>query len=506
MDGVASGTAIYLPIEGIQDLTLDWRSGHVASLCLMLKHISGSTRLKRLHIELPDELEDNFSLLSSVAQALDTLPNLRTLHLPTALAVQSNVWNSLRDLPSLHTFACTRFDEFSPRDFVNNFGLHLPSLKSGFASLARLTCTITYEEAMSLTKPAATHPPLKELSLNVHGAEAPASAVSLISAISESHPDLELLELLFLGHTDPIGRTDITPLFNCKGLLDLRISNDVAANLSDDDYDAITAGLPGLAILQICSNPLPPFSTPAATLLSLSHVAKNCPSIQSVGIYLDTSHARLPDIAALSPFSRTLESISFGDSAVSDTREVALRLSRLFQNCRLSLYNETFARGASRLSVEVPEAAEAVGAVGQNHVLPPHPWSLASSLNSTWDEALFHNPPVVPHALDDWAETDDVGGDVGGGLETWQEVLALALDLRSLVLANNKSFDDRVVVMEGELAQANLAREQLELEFKSLAERNAQLERNTGAAQNPGSSSYVDVKTPKIHRSPRIHS
>lgn len=319
----------FLIPDDVEELQLSLSQESANTLDLVLHRLSYCSRLAELCISVDrDDWNHSSPVVEALAQMLAVMPRLKSLRLPTDLVFNPRVWEVAKKLDSLETLGMP--DDSSASRMAIPQVNHL-ELSNGLASVTTLEVRASCVELEKLLETEITAP-IDSLLVRVFDATSLAQVSLLTMHIGESLPNLHSLELFLDFSSISLNASALMPLTKLKYIIDLHISSDAVSQLSDKDYETLTASLPELKSLRLCPDPVDePHSRP--TIVALHHIARNCRSIKTIAIHIDTTIRTLAYLTAeLTPFSKSLEEISFGLSPVSDEVQVAQQLLLLFMS------------------------------------------------------------------------------------------------------------------------------------------------------------------------------
>lgn len=328
-DGSANATAVLLH-DTIRTLRLLWQLGCTGkSVSLILARIRHCCpHLPNLAIDIDTGIEISDALILEVVETVQSLSQLESLEIPPSFITNTRLWDVLGTLPRLKTLRASE-DRTVTLTTPNVIQSSL-TFNNNFLSLCMLDLSTTFPTAISLFTGSPPRDTVSSVVLRISGPQGISSTVGdLLPAITKAVPGLKTLCVALDFDDMRITLTDITPLMSVKSIRVLRASTDYVALLTDDDYAILATSLPQLEELEI--TPLPKDSTtPPATLLALSHIARHCRQIEQISICLNTADESLPGTSTpLSVFTHTLQRINFGLSIVHG-HQVIYPLARMF--------------------------------------------------------------------------------------------------------------------------------------------------------------------------------
>ncbi|THH01643.1 hypothetical protein EW145_g6874 [Phellinidium pouzarii] len=332
-------------------------------------------RLRVFDMKVPNSSDWSVTKIeSSLTAFLSTARELKTFISPLYFAT-SSVITALSQLPSLGTiqFELPEEQGRGSRHDVISFA---PKLSAGsFPALFDLSLTATFEDTARFFN--MDFAPLHLTVLFVHSPQLETSEQlrNLLVVLSQQCQQLTRLYLdsiPFAVHgslrdnngvvLDKVTLLTLLPLRDFPNLTTFAISYHSPFQLDDSDVEAIVADWPTLEELDLCSDPYP-LEPSRLTLRLLTILAKHCPKLRSLSLYIDTSGANklalslsdssLDDSFIFPARLSYLASLNFGTSPLdhADVRGTSLYLSALLpRTCNLEqLYGITWNVGISEI-------------------------------------------------------------------------------------------------------------------------------------------------------------
>jgi hypothetical protein len=275
--------------------------------------------LEQLSIDLA--LRDlGAAFLEQLVETLVSLKHLRKLTLHPSMMSHPIVWQAIQSC-SLNAVHTARYE-----------GCISTALTFAAASegISELRLNMTYEAALSLFTSSPPMPNLENISLEVHGVTEVDRLDILSEAVCNASACIARLSLHWFGQPSPLKAEFFAPISPLKLLTDIDLHVAGMDALTDDDFEVLFSGSPGL--IHICITPTTYSDAVCATLMTLSHIAKHCRRVRSVGIRLNAKLDRLPSSStSLAWFTTSLTFLHMEYSPLDDALSVALVLSRLCQ-------------------------------------------------------------------------------------------------------------------------------------------------------------------------------
>lgn len=319
-------TTLLIP-HTIRELYLNWISEEPYTLAPLFQCICHCSVLELVLLRADDGIEENLRLMDRLAQGLEHPQSIQHLHFPTSVILYPGIWTAIQKLPALQSIICVDYMDKSSGSTIPRLSEHV-QLDQGFDALKRIQFRMSHLGVAHLFEKRCPAP-VESLGLRIFDADTTASVALVTRPIATSLHALTSLTVFFDNSTTELSYDVLSCFVQLQQLTSFHISSDGASNLSDEDLKRLTQCLPQLEELKIC--PDPTSKDPAyATLLSLSHIALNCRRMRNVALHIDVSPSKLPSFTTtITPFSNSLQTISFGLSPVGEALCVAQHLLRL---------------------------------------------------------------------------------------------------------------------------------------------------------------------------------
>ena len=277
---------------------------------------------------------------------LASLTKLKKVTLPV-FSVTSKVLESLSKLPQLGTVQFEYYEsgEMGDPDDVVPFA---PQLDSGaFPALWDLSFSSTLHQAASFLR--ANHAPTNLTVLYVHVIDptTPAELSHFLSAVAEN---CHLLTELYIHQTKlpayneeditPVGDAptweSLKPILDCPNLVTFELFWDRPLRLTQENIEELASKWPSLEQLTLDCDPFFPQEESTLTLAALVPLARHCPNLRELGIYVSAGGEDLETLPSpITPF-KNLRILNFGLSRVVDTESTVVFLSQLCpQDCEV---------------------------------------------------------------------------------------------------------------------------------------------------------------------------
>lgn len=327
-DRASAESCIFLINDGLQRVEIVWDQCDYKFLIPVIQRLGHCPDLTHLSIKLKGETRQPPPLVEVIGYSLSCLDKIRSLHMPTALALHPTIWSAMSTRSTLAEFRC---NDWSDRLPVNVFRAASSLTHTEFVFLQRVTLTVTYGELVGMLPPKAILASVVEFHVNVIDAQDADSMGIILCILVPALPNLNRLKAVFYENHFQINRSDILPVMHWEHLEHLEIYNENVSALDDIDYRILVSALPLLRTLIISPDPDSRSEDPLATLLALSYIAQHCPCIESIAIYIQVDLDEAEDVH---PFSTSLQSFSLGLYYHYDPEYAASLLVRLLIHAR----------------------------------------------------------------------------------------------------------------------------------------------------------------------------
>lgn len=249
-------------------------------------------------------LNTDFSATSveeDVLELIKSMTRLERLTLPR-FWITERVFSAMSQLPSLQYVGQRKAYWWgNAEDTENGLLLAIESLESGaFPALKDITYDTNslYESKRFLSSPN-TPKLLTSLCVTSSKLEAPHQLQDFLTCLSSSSPQLEELDigLTFAitdapGHSTDITVTTLRPLHLLLNLNHFGLATHFPLKMTDDDLETFTSGWTQLKVLWLNETPAHAVQRDVKSELSLTALrilAKNCPNLEELSIFLDAS-------------------------------------------------------------------------------------------------------------------------------------------------------------------------------------------------------------------------
>lgn len=323
-DCVPSAVALLQPSLTSIQLTTSSQTQSVLPILKRLELCDGIDEL-RLSVQRYPSHPD---VVRTLCNTLAAMKVLREVSITTRVCLHPLIWVALQRIPSLRVIRGVTLGRkpMSSEAAMLSFEVHTPPLTT-------IEATIPYPSAISLFKGLVPET-LRVITLDL--TEVPGglgSCGELIQLITTQTQSLNALVLVFRA-AESLRAVNFANVLKLKELQTLNLQTEVATAMTDDDFANLTTSLPLLVRLGISFHPFQSSDPPSATLYTISHVAKNCRSIKSLALYVDTrKHTLSDDVSLYAVFSKTSEKINFGLLEVHDPPRLARNLAWITKDC-----------------------------------------------------------------------------------------------------------------------------------------------------------------------------
>ena len=314
-------------------LRLNWRCVPALSISYMLKRIQAGSRTNKINcldISFRNDDEAVPKILSLLGDTLNRMHALETLHLPSFITCDQNIWENIRQLPYLRNLHESSIVE---RPRLESYLTPVASIGEGFPTLAKFRCALPHATASRLFSPSIPKYQLQEIHILVYDLSDAIETYTLLTEIARAAPNLRDFGMDFTESEHALKIEIFTPILQLTNISSLILRTDLANKLTDEKFQMIVDAVPRLQVLSITPSTVTAESTrPLATLKALNFIARRCASIRSLCIHLDASNARLPSyFTRLEQLPHTLSQLNFGLSVCEDPLRTALQLMRMLR-------------------------------------------------------------------------------------------------------------------------------------------------------------------------------
>ncbi|KAJ8514221.1 hypothetical protein ONZ45_g8223 [Pleurotus djamor] len=335
--------------------------------------------LQRLSIDFYDEPSVVDKIQTESALTFRELKRLSYLALPPAW-VRDGITKAVSELPNLHTLDVEYIKSPEPYEGLDEPLFSTGLTASSFPALKKLSLWITYPRATACLSQAFRPTSLETLQLDAIHSATREEMRQLLAIIGNSCPRLTVLKLsspavprITVPAGPQIDFEDLKPLRACRYLRELHLVHDRPFLLDESNILKLLEPLNCLSILHL--NPAAPgLDAPESALpiSCLSSIVSACPSLSSLGLYVNTSSSDLPKSDPVANFM-CLKTFDVGRSTLAekDLAPVAFYLGHILpQNCEIQFTGHSATlRARRRLR-------------SSDHVQwerPPCPWLVAVS-------------------------------------------------------------------------------------------------------------------------------
>lgn len=310
---------------GTSDLEPFFMGTSVRRLALVVRHNSDNSQASKLRtisvlMNVADRMpqltelwigyldDDTLNYDSNLLYLLQHLPALQKLTIP-ALCLDAAIVGALAHHKDLHTiniddaepfvlYSCTQETRFM-------FDSSKPLPVDAFPSILNMEFSApTLDDAASfIFQPEFPLYNLKRLFIHTRIVppsedvgrfiERLATACDVLDDLTLDFHELQYRSGIHLSTTACLEFRHIAPISLLKTLTSLIIRHPYPLDMNDDDVERLAAGFPDLEVLHL--NPYPVITTTTeVTCLALHHLARHCPDLVNVGIYIDGNIAMTP--------------------------------------------------------------------------------------------------------------------------------------------------------------------------------------------------------------------
>ncbi|KAL5513861.1 hypothetical protein ACEPAG_2622 [Sanghuangporus baumii] len=281
----------------VKEFYLSLPRGNASPLChRFVEYAVRMPRLAALELDSVDR-QSTAMIQDHLVSFLSALKSLEQFVCAPYFAT-SDIISALSNLPSLRTIEID-WPRFKGLGYPSDVLLFRPSLESdAFAVLRTLSFCSTFKRAMAVME--VIHAPqLTKIMISSPQLETAESLHHLLYVLARKRSRLEGLSLDAVHAIDKsAGRLDdldidrvtfevLKPLLTFSELQTLDLSYHRPFRLTDADVEKLLMSLPNLSGLNFCAEPLlqePPLLTTAV----LPIIARRCPKINSLAMYIDT--------------------------------------------------------------------------------------------------------------------------------------------------------------------------------------------------------------------------
>lgn len=246
-----------------------------SSIQTMLSKLPAIERLMISCPHLPIQEE-----MDVFANALVGLKRLRTACFNYHLICAPAVWSIMAHLEELKLIDC-----FWGTTSSGTVPTLLPAFQEGcFLTLDKIRLRLNYVDTISLFSHTAP-PRLQRLDLYVADM---AESWDLFDSIGSTATSLRHLRISTGVQCAPISMNNILALASITDLTELCLWTNSATDIRDDDITRIAKAFPNLSKLILAPNPsIKPIPPPQLTYKCLLPLAKSCPRLKLLGLYID---------------------------------------------------------------------------------------------------------------------------------------------------------------------------------------------------------------------------
>ncbi|CAL1702959.1 unnamed protein product [Somion occarium] len=300
-----------------------------------------------IRLRMPDLLHLDLRFVFSMRDIEDdavalfgALTKLKKIILPV-FTITSGVMEALSKLPNLGTVQFEYVDWQGKGD-CNDVLPFAPRLEDGaFPSLWDLSLSTTIRDIATFTTADFAPTNITHLYIHVLDTASPSELNQFLIAISEN---CQLLTDLYITMTKypaytpediaPSGSgptwETLKPLLSCPNLVHFQLVWDQPVKMTQENMEELAVKWPSLEVLYLNCEPLFPIEDSTLTLRALLPLARHCPKLRELGLYVSTDGHDLStkDGSTVMPF-KNLKVLNFGLSRISDPNPAALFLSEI---------------------------------------------------------------------------------------------------------------------------------------------------------------------------------
>ncbi|TDL16797.1 hypothetical protein BD410DRAFT_901830 [Rickenella mellea] len=281
------------------------------------------------------EMSNPSRVEGALADMLSSLTNLKTVIMP-CYTISSPIMTSLTRLPNLGTIQSQCFTDRGSEDpaAVQPFS---PVLHEGaFPSLRKLTFDSNLCDTAAFFTANFAPVNITYLCVQTASIETPLSFFECLTTLSHTCEKLRVLAFYltvdgsrqtFNEISESISFKDICPILDLPHLTAFELTHYRPLDISDDNIDHLARNWPELVSLDLNPGPVV-LENPKITFGSFSSLARHCPKLGRLGLFLDPSPDNLPTPAV--PF-KMLNTLDLGTSPIQSEvhDQVALYLSEI---------------------------------------------------------------------------------------------------------------------------------------------------------------------------------
>ncbi|KAF9503298.1 hypothetical protein BS47DRAFT_1369638 [Hydnum rufescens UP504] len=297
--GSASLTAaLWLLHPNIREISLIIHEASDQHIILALETIAlrcPDLRDMEMHLGYSDmEPDKDIEMMCTELSGLITsLSHLESLRLAPNMLLNPRVWSAASAKPGLRSLRYVKNDEggetfeshqVSPPMQVVRFRPEM------FQSLLHLSLSTRFLVAFLLFGLPPTPPALQQLELDLSGAAPPDDLQPFLQDLVTNAPLLSEISISLCAASPHPRMVDIQPLFTHR-IQRLRIQLDLSLDFDNADLSHLAQASPNIIELSLAPDPISsPLSVPPKlTLDALPILARFCPKIQILGLYIDTA-------------------------------------------------------------------------------------------------------------------------------------------------------------------------------------------------------------------------
>ncbi|TDL23874.1 hypothetical protein BD410DRAFT_767699 [Rickenella mellea] len=270
---------------------------------------------------------------ADLTDMFSTLRNLQTVVMP-CYSITSSIMASLACLPNLDSLQSEQFTDRRSEDPADVQPFCPMLLDGAFPSLTDLSCDSTLCDISSFFMAKFAPANITSLYVQTASIETPSSFSQCLKALFSTCKMLQSLNLCLLidgseenliGNSDSISFKDLCPILDFPCLTSFELAHYRLLDITDDDVDHLARNWPSLKCLNLNSDPVV-LDDPKISFASFSSLARHCPNLDHLGLYLNPSPDHIPKPAV--PF-KMLTSLQFGTSPIQSEDHAALYLSEV---------------------------------------------------------------------------------------------------------------------------------------------------------------------------------
>lgn len=319
----------------------------LTSLTLLLANMGSTTnyesiarslrlepQLRSLYITgLLDFNSLTYSIVSALGESLGMLLSLESFWIESWCLFYPEIWDALAGLPALRSISGLETIMFPHPSQPTDRGIRFDDGK--FSSLEWVTLEGPHETLSSLFESTVSSK-VNKTRITVLDACREVEAKHLLQSLAQ-YKNLAILDCAF--HLDSFV---LTPAFfadiaSLGSLTTLRIRSERSIALTDDELGAFAAAMPQLEKLHLSIDPLNWEEPPVATFRAISEIARACPRLQSLGLFINTDPPFIPSIVDGEPIFEKIENLNFGLSSVVDPLRTVTFLAHACGPCPIEI-------------------------------------------------------------------------------------------------------------------------------------------------------------------------